>query len=80
MPILLYMKVARILCPTSTQAAKAVNKYISIMENSRKLLDEGTPLDHLGYRNPAIGEYNDSEASVSLDSINSSFLNSRIEE
>ena len=40
------VKLAKILCPITSQAIKVINKYISIMEKSRKLLDEGIPLDH----------------------------------
>ena len=74
------IKLAKVLCPTSSQATKVVNKYIDIMEKSRKLLDEGVPLDHLGYSNPPIveGDYDpeDSDHSLSLDSVSSSFLDS----
>ena len=74
------IKLAKVLCPTSSQATKVVNKYIDIMEKSRKLLDEGFPLDHLGYNNPPIveGDYDpeDSDHSLSLDSVSSSFLDS----
>ena len=54
-----HFKLASVLCPTSAKVAKCVNKYITIMERNRKLLDEGTPINHLGYRNPPIveGEY-----------------------
>ena len=48
------IKMARLLCPTSAKAAKTVNKFICILEKSRKLLDEGTPIDQLGYRNPPV--------------------------
>ena len=75
---------AKVLCPTSIQAAKVINKYISIIDKSRKLLDEGTPLDQLGIRNPVYVEEDysdvDLEVSISLDSINSDFLNSSMEE
>ena len=78
------VKLAKILCPITSQATKVTNKYISIMEKSRKSLDEGTPLDHLGHRNPPIieGDYDptDSDNSISLDSVNSSFLDSSREE
>ena len=79
-------KIAAVLCPTSAQAAKCINKYISIMERGRKGLDEGTPLDHLGYRNPSIAivergyNPNDSNSTFSLSSIDSDFLNSSVEE
>ena len=77
-------KIATVLCPTSVQAAKCINKYISVMEKGRKGLDEGTPLDHLGYRNPTIvtGDYspNESDRSLSLSSIDSDDLNSIFEE
>ena len=80
------IKLARVLCPTSSQATKVVNKYISIVEKSRKLLDEGTPLDQLGFRHPVYTEDDysnvDLDDSISLDSIvsNSSLLNSSFEE
>ena len=78
------MKLARVLCPTSPQAAKCINKYILILEKSRKLLDDGTPLDQLGYRNPVVveGGYdpNDSDKSLSLSSVNSDYLDSSIDE
>ena len=79
-----HAKLATVLCPTSAQAAKCVNKFISIMERSRKDLDDGTPLDHLGYRNPPIieGDYdpNDSNRTFSLSSISSGEFNSSYEE
>ena len=54
------------------------------MENSRKALDEGTPLDHLGYRNPPVVEgfynCNDSDRTFSLSSISSGGLDSSFEE
>ena len=79
-----HFKLASVLCPTSAKVAKCVNKYITIMERNRKLLDEGTPINHLGYRNPPIveGQYNpdESERTLSLSSISSSFLNSSLED
>ena len=33
------LKIANFLCPTSTQASQCVNKYISILEKSRKMID-----------------------------------------
>ena len=54
------------------------------MERGRKALDEGTPLDHLGYRNPAVAENefdsSESERTLSLSSISSGFLDSSFED
>ena len=38
-----------ILCPNSTITAKLTNKYIKLMFETRKQLDEGTPVFNLGY-------------------------------
>ena len=78
------IKLAKVLCPTSTQAAKCTNKFISILEKSRKLLDEGTPVNFLGYRNTVVvdGGYDPdvSDCSLTLSSINSDSLDSSFEE
>ena len=77
-------RLAKVLCPTSSQAAKCINKYIVILEKSRKLLDEGTPPEYLGHRNPVLveGGYDptDSEGSLSLSSVNSVCMDSSFEE
>ena len=78
------IKLAKVLCPTSTQTAKCTNKFISILEKSRKLLDEGTPVNFLGYRNTVVvdgGHDPDvSDCSLSLSSINTDCLDSSFEE
>ena len=78
---------AKLLCPTSAKAAKTVNKFISILEKSRRLLDEGTPIDQLGYRNPPVSVDlgpnlydSDSDRSLSLESVNSDFFESSADE
>ena len=38
-----------ILCPVTTIAAKLANKYIKILFDNRKQLDEGIPILNLGY-------------------------------
>ena len=45
---------ATILCPTSVITAKLANKYIQIIFNARKLLDEGVPALNIGYESGAI--------------------------
>ena len=47
-------KTATLLCPTSVLAAKLVNKYIKILFNIRKQLDEGVPILNMGYEGGAI--------------------------
>ena len=42
-------KAATLLCPTSVLTAKLSNKYISILFNIRKKLDEGVPALNIGY-------------------------------
>ena len=37
------------LCPTTTQAAKLVNKYITIMMRARKNIDEGLHMSNLTF-------------------------------
>ena len=76
------IQIAKILCPTSTQAAKCINKYILIMEKSRRLIDEGTPPEFLGHRNPSVVNEDlahFSDSSLSLSSIGSDFLDSSFE-
>ena len=43
-------KAATLLCPTSVLTAKLSNKYISILFNIRKKLDEGVPALNIGYK------------------------------
>ena len=79
------LKISKVLCPTSVQAAKLVNKYISIMETSRSKIDEGTPPNYLGHRNPIVLDYEnveptDSDCSFSLSTISSDFFESSFEE
>ena len=40
---------ATLLCPTSVVTAKLVNKYIQLLFNVRRLLDEGVPAFNLGF-------------------------------
>ena len=47
-------KTATLLCPTSVLAAKLVNKYIKILFNIRKQLDEGVPILNMGYESGTI--------------------------
>ena len=64
---------SRILCPLNPKICKTVNKYIGILFNARKMLDEGTPLDQLFYRN--VGQiHGDLNSSSNCDSFNSSFV------
>ena len=42
-------KTATLLCPTAVLSAKLVNKYIKILFNIRKQLDEGVPILNMGY-------------------------------
>ena len=77
------VKMAKLLCPTTAKAAKTVNKFIFVLEKSRKLLDEGTPIDQLGHRNPPVPldqESNvydsDSDRSLLLGSVDSEFFES----
>jgi hypothetical protein len=42
-------KLATILCPVDTIAAKLANKYIKILFNARTMLDQGEPTNHQGY-------------------------------
>ena len=56
-----------IMCPTSTITAKLTNKYIKLMFESRKQLDEGTPIFNLGYEqgiaiNPFFNDIDDSDS------------------
>ena len=55
-----------ILCPTSTITAKLANKFIQLMFESRKQLDEGNPIFNLGYEqgvaiNPFFNDTDDSD-------------------
>ena len=45
---------ATLLCPTKVVTAKLANKYIQILFNIRKLLDEGVPALNTGYESGAI--------------------------
>ena len=55
-----HVKLAKVLCPTSAQAAKCISKFISIMEKNRSLIDEGTPPNYIGHINPfVVGDLND---------------------
>ena len=47
-------KTATLLCPTSVVAAKLANKYIKILFNIRKQLDEGMPILNMGYEGGVI--------------------------
>ena len=42
-------KCAVLLCPISVTAAKLANRYIKLIFNTRKLLDEGVPALNLNY-------------------------------
>ena len=42
-------KTATLLCPTSVLSSKLVDKYIKILFNIRKQLDEGVPILNMGY-------------------------------
>ena len=42
-------KLSTILCPATPTAAKLSNKYIAILFNNRKKLDEGVPLNNLTF-------------------------------
>ena len=76
-----HIKLAKVLCPTSAQAAKCVSKFIAIMERNRNKIDEGTPPDYLGHRNPSVvDDLSISDHSLSLSSISSGVLNSSFDE
>ena len=45
---------ATLLCPTSTVTAKLVNRYIQLIFNVRKSLDEGVPALNLGFKKGSI--------------------------
>ena len=47
-------KTVTLLCPTSVLSAKLVNKYIKILFNIRKQLDEGVPILNMGYESGTI--------------------------
>ena len=68
----------------SGQAAKCISKFILIMENNRSLIDEGTPPDYIGHRNPTLvhdsNDLNVSDHSLSLSSVSSGFFYSSFEE
>ena len=64
----LHQQLAKILCPTSAKMVKLVNKYISILFNARKRLDEGDTLDQLGFRPPSVSVESDSDSDFELDS------------
>ena len=59
---------ATLLCPTSTVTAKLVNRYIQLIFEIRKSLDEGVPALNLGlekgsiYRNIFFDNTDDTEA------------------
>ena len=38
-----------VLCPTTTTKSKLINKYIQILFETRKKLDEGSPIFNMGY-------------------------------
>ena len=59
-----------ILCPTDPRVCKVVNKYIGILFNSRNLLDTGTPLDQLFFRNE--GQFLGEDTPSHSDSFSSS--------
>ena len=40
----------QLLCPTTHQAAKVVNKFCKIMFECRTKIDEGATLDEIGFR------------------------------
>ena len=63
-------KLVKILCPFNTKMSKLVNKYISILFNSRNLLDTGTPVNYLYNRN----YMNFESGADELDSTISSFV------
>ena len=57
-----------ILCPTTTVKAKLANKFIRLMFQARKQLDEGIPVLNMGYEkgvevNPFFENDSDSEDS-----------------
>ena len=58
-------KLATILCPATATAAKLSNKYIAILFNNRKKLDEGIPINTLTFP-PQVEDYID-DSSDSLD-------------
>ena len=60
-----------ILCPTSTIKTKLANKYIKIMFETRKQLDEGIPIFNLGYEmgieiNPFFDDDNDNDSDCDI--------------
>ena len=63
-------QLAKILCPVSPKMCKLVNKFFNILFNARKLLDEGTPWNQLGFRPPSLDV--ESDSSFDLDSENES--------
>ena len=44
-------KFVQLLCPVTAQAAKLASKFIKIMVESRKKLDDGSTLEDIGFRN-----------------------------
>ena len=78
--------VKTMLCPTTTQSAKLVNKYITIMMCARKNIDDGLHVSNLtfpphveNYNCPDIS-FNESICSSSSESLSSeSFLESDID-
>ena len=51
-----------LMCPNTTQKVKLVNKYIQILFETRKKLDEGSPIFNLGYeRGIEVNPFFDSE-------------------
>ena len=44
------IKFTTLLCPITPQAVKLVNKFIKILFESRKKLDDGCSVEDLGYR------------------------------
>ena len=60
-----------ILCPTNSQTAKCVNKYIKILFNNRELLDNGVNIDQLGHvihrpQLKSVDDWLDDTSSISL--------------
>ena len=72
---------ATILCPPNARVAKLTNKFIKILFRARDKLDEGTPLNQLGFMPPgfnlAVDNLNETSDSqdYSLEDIDPSDLN-----
>ena len=63
-------QLAKSLCPFPPKMCKLVNKFFNILFKARKLLDEGTPWNQLGFRPPSLDV--ESDSSFDLDSENES--------